>query len=35
MNKTNAMRILETEGIEFEAFEYDFEDCKAGQMALH
>ena len=35
MNKTNAMRILETEGIEFEAFEYDFEDCQAGQMALH
>ncbi len=35
MHKTNAMRILESEGIEFEAFEYEFEDAKAGELALH
>lgn len=35
MNKTNAMRILENAGIDYEAFEYKYEDCKAGTLALH
>ena len=35
IKKTNAMRILETENVKYEAFEYEYEETSAGELALH